>query len=307
MDILEDFKKKFSLTDYEANNFIKNAPSMYKVHMITKRNGGKREIAQPTKSLKIVQKWIVKKYLNNYPIHSSATAYVKGKSIIDFAKPHVSNSYLLKLDFKNFFNSIHSDDFYKFVQEDKLYNNSDVEILINLLFCRDKKIEGDFYLSIGAPSSPFVSNILMYKFDCCVYRYCKSNNVIYTRYADDLAFSTNKPNFLKSQLTEFVINCCQSLPYPNRLEINSDKTVFTSKKYNRTLTGLVLNNSGNEQVSIGRNRKRDLRAMAHQASLGLLTYEDLNKLQGMIAFLKGIDPDFAAQLERKAHVEHRLD
>lgn len=294
MTLFENLLDKFQLHEQLMNSFIHSAPYKYKFHKIAKRHGGEREIAQPVKSLKIVQRWLVKNYLSKYPVHKKAAiAYVKDKNIRNFAEPHKNNIYLLKLDFKDFFNSIKISDFYKFCKEVSI-PEQDQKILGLLLFCKNKQDE--LYLSIGAPSSPALSNILMFDFDNKVFNLCKKYNVIYTRYADDLAFSTNKPNVLRKILSE-IIELCKQLNYPRNLQINTDKTIFTSKKYNRTLTGLVIDNDGN--ISIGREKKRTLRAMAHQAKLGSLSPEQVKTLLGKIAFLKSIDPNFATQLENK--------
>lgn len=102
LSVLENFKKTFSFSTVSAIIFIQTAPNRYKFHTIQKRHGGEREIAQPTKSLKIVQRWVINQYFQNSPIHKAATAYIKGKGILDHAEQHKSNKYLLKLDFKNF-------------------------------------------------------------------------------------------------------------------------------------------------------------------------------------------------------------
>lgn len=294
MALLEDLSTKFELNQQLMESFIKSAPYRYKFHSINKRHGGQREIAQPVKSLKIVQRWVVKHYLSKYPIHKIvATAYIKHKSIKDFAEPHKNNAFLLKLDFSNFFNSIKLADFYQFCNE-KQVPEEDREFLGLLLFCKRKD---DCYLSIGAPSSPCLSNILMYEFDTKVFEFCKENNIIYTRYADDLAFSTNKTYILEDKLLNFITTLCSEISYPKNLKINDEKTIFTSKKYNRTLTGLVISNNGS--ISIGRNKKRKLRAMAHKAKLEQLSSEQRRTLIGQIAFLKSIDLTFANQLEEK--------
>ena len=294
MALFEDLSRKFQLHENLMKSFINSAPHRYKFHTITKRHGGEREIAQPVKSLKIVQRWLITHYLSKYPVHSiAAIAYIKNKNIKDFVAPHKDNIFLLKLDFQNFFNSIKLSDFYAFCKTHNI-PEEDQKILGLLLFCKDK--QGESYLSIGAPSSPAVSNILMFDFDNKVFELCKQNNIIYTRYADDLAFSTNKPNVL-IQLLADITSLCTQLEYPKNLQINAEKTVFTSKKNNRTLTGLVISNDGS--ISIGREKKRELRAMAHQAKLGKLPPEKIGTLLGKIAFLKSIDPDFAKQLEDK--------
>ena len=294
MTILQNLSEKFQLHEQSMRSFISSAPYKYKIHFISKRHGGQREIAQPVKSLKIVQRWIVKHYLSQYPIHRIvATAYIKDKNIKNFATPHKNNAFLLKLDFSNFFNSIKLSDFYQFCDEHNICEE-DKNILGSLLFFKHKD---DCYLSIGAPSSPYLSNILMFEFDTKVFEFCRENNIIYTRYADDLAFSTNEPYILKDKLLNFIIPLCNQISYPKNLEINTQKTIFTSKKHNRTLTGLVISNDGN--ISIGRDKKRELRAMAHKAKLKQLPPEQMGTLMGKIAFLKSIDPDFANQLEEK--------
>ncbi|WP_455151976.1 retron St85 family RNA-directed DNA polymerase [Capnocytophaga sp.] len=293
--ILESFQNTFSLSAADAKFFIRTAPYRYKFHNIKKRHGGEREIAQPTKSLKIVQRWIINQYLKEFPVHDAATAYIKERSILNHASPHKSNKYLLKLDFKNFFNSINIMDFYEFINYSKLkMSEEDRNILGFLLFCKNKN--NSYYLSIGAPSSPYISNIILYEFDCLTQEICHKNNVVYTRYADDLAFSTNTPNIL-SNILQDVRHIISSLKYPRNLELNQDKTVFLSRKHNRTLTGLVISNSG--KISIGRDKKRKLRAAVHNATLGKLTDEEIQTLKGKIAFVKGIDKDFAIQLEQK--------
>ncbi|VGM96657.1 Retron-type reverse transcriptase [uncultured Avibacterium sp.] len=297
--ILDKIEKDFSLNSGEVKSFISSAPNRYKVYSIKKRHGGTREIAEPTKSLKILQVWAVKNFLAKAEIHSSAIAYRKNKNIKDFASPHVNNKYMLKLDFNNFFNSIKEIDFKIFCKE-RLPELEDktIDILAKILFCKDKKNK-ELYLSIGAPSSPFISNIIMFEFDEKISYFCNKNKIIYTRYADDLAFSTSAPNKLKLLIPK-IKDICSTLNFPRNLKLNEEKTIFTSHKYNRTLTGLVLSNEG--RISIGRKKKRILRAEAHKAGLGLLDDEKLEKLQGKVAFLMSIDPQFAELLKKKANL-----
>lgn len=299
--IIEQMCDRFSLIEKEAKSFIESAPNRYKFYKIAKRHGGMREIASPTKALKIIQVWAFNKFLSNLEIHPSAIAYVKGKNIKDFVLPHSNNKYLLKIDFKNFFNSIDGADFLNFLEDKASYLLCEErQLLTNIFFCKNKKSEiKELYLSIGAPSSPFISNIIMINFDNQVSEFCKDNKIIYTRYADDLAFSTNTPNALTNLIKE-INTICKNLNYPKKLEINPEKTVFTSRKHNRTLTGLVISNDG--KVSIGREKKRNLRTIAHKANLGVLDQESLDKFKGTLAFLLSIDPDFSNYLKQKANI-----
>ncbi|VTU06207.1 Retron-type reverse transcriptase [Actinobacillus indolicus] len=297
--LLELLKKEFLLNEKEAISFINTAPNRYKHYNIQKRHGGEREIAEPTRSLKKLQRWVLNKYFSTIECHSAAIAYSKNKSIKDFALPHAKKKYLLKMDFKDFFNSIKSDDFNLFLKERKLeLSDDEVDYITNIFFCRNKK-NNDLYLSIGAPTSPFISNLIMIDFDEQINAFCNKEGITYTRYADDLAFSTNIPNILFLIPPE-IEKICSKVNYPKNLQINMEKTVFTSKKHNRTLTGLVISNEG--KISIGREKKRQLRAIAHKASLKLLSSEDLEKFKGMLAFLLSIDPDFSNSLKSKAKI-----
>lgn len=170
------------------------------------------------------------------------------------------------------------------------------------ILCRQQSSSIGLRLSIGAPSSPVVSNCLMFAFDERLHGYCKGKGITYTRYADDLALSTNVPHILDKAL-EFVQLLCNQLDYP-KLSLNEDKTVFSSKKFSRQLTGVTLANDG--RLSIGRLRKRHLRVMAHRSALGLLTPEQTDHLRGLLAFVNAVEPAFIATLRRMIGKEKML-
>lgn len=134
----------------------------------------------------------------------------------------------------------------------------------------------------------------MYDFDKYLSEYCRNKNITYTRYADDLALSTNVPNILGETL-EYIRRLCCELDYPT-LTINDKKTVFTSTKFNRTLTGLVLANDGS--VSIGRTRKREIRALAQNYARGEVDAEKVGHLRGLLSFTWSVDQKFNASIKR---------
>ena len=96
-------------------------------------------------------------------------------------------------------------------------------------------------LSIGAPSSPLISNFIMYSFDEELVTICLNKKIMYTRYADDITFSTRIKNNL-FELPEIISNLLKEIR--KGVEINSKKTIFTSKAHNRHVTGVTLTNSG---------------------------------------------------------------
>lgn len=177
----------------ELIDLIKTAPNRYKEHYINKRNNrGKRLISQPTKELKYVQKYFIQNILNGLPIHYAAKAYRSGLSIKDHALPHANSKYLLKLDFRDFFPSITAEGLCYRLKLDFGFSDSDLYI-IKRIICKCRPCSDVLHLSIGAPSSPYISNYFLFEFDEIIFNFCLENEVVYTRYADDLAFSTNFP------------------------------------------------------------------------------------------------------------------
>lgn len=275
----------------------RSAPRRYKVYEIKKRQPMKtRTIAQPAREVKRLQYWVISGILKRFPIHSAALAYRKGKSILSNAKPHAKKKFLLKLDFKDFFHSIKASDFRKLLEQTtpRLVDPSDLDYLCRILFWKDKQ-SGELILSIGAPSSPVLSNIIMYEFDCKVDSYCRSINVTYTRYADDLTFSTNKRQILKV-VAEEIERLCRELPFP-RLRLNTEKTVHASKATSRRVTGLVLSNEGT--VTIGHRRKREIHAAVHHFKTGKLNADETSTLAGMLAFVNSVEPNFLRVLAER--------
>lgn len=294
MNIIDILLRKLPLSKAELSLLIVTAPNRYKVHTIDKRNHrGKRTIAQPTAEVKIVQTVIQNYLLNLLPIHECATAYRRGISIRDHAAPHAGKKYLLKIDFTDFFPSIKGSDFVAHLDRYLKVENETANLLESIFFWRQRKTK-NLVLAIGAPSSPWLSNTVMYDFDKRLTEYCHINNIIYTRYADDLALSTDFPNILGKAL-KYIQQLCGELDYP-RLAINEKKTVFTSTKFNRTLTGLVLANDGS--VSIGRTRKREIRALAKNYARGEVDAEKVGHLRGLLSFTWSVDQSFNASIKR---------
>lgn len=280
---------------------IKTAPNRYKVYPVDKRSGsGKRIIAQPAKEVKRLQYWVIKNVFPSLNVHPSAMAYVAGKNIRENTTPHARQPYLLKLDFKDFFHSIKGSDFLQYARENKNLHLEELELqgLVRILFWCPKTLH-QLQLSIGAPSSPHLSNAIMYRFDSEIDKYCMEEGIIYTRYADDMTFSM-LDKAMRGKALEKVQAVLEDLPFP-KLELNNKKTVFGSKAHRRMVTGLILSNDGD--ISLGREKKRRIRAQIHQFVIGKLSYDEQCRLRGMLAFARNIEPNFVIRMEQKYGTE----
>lgn len=296
MSLLEDIAVEFGATRGEVLKLITSAPKRYKVYKIAKRGGGERTIAQPAAELKLVQSYIMREKLSLFPVHDIATAYVKGKGIYDNAKMHANSEHLLKLDFQSFFPSIVPQDLERANRRTKPspLEKSDLELYYGLLYWG----EGTFSprrLSIGAPSSPMLSNIVMYDLDCEAATIAKRCDVIVSRYADDITISaSNKDSILKFE-TSFRRTVASSKS--PRLIFNETKRGFYSRGERRMVTGLVITPDGN--ISVGRERKRAISSMVHRYKLGEIDQYTTMHIKGMIAFIFSIEPDFIDKLKSK--------
>jgi len=270
---------------------------MYKVYKIPKRTTGFRVIAQPSKEIKELQRLAIEMLKDILPVHGNAMAYQKGKDIRANALLHAKNEYILKMDFEDFFNSINPELFKKSLEIDEIEMNLlDFNHLIYLLFWNpSKRKNGKLILSVGAPSSPFISNYVMYRFDCAVQDYCEKENIIYSRYADDLTFSTSKKDIL-FEIPDFIRKTLKRKSY-KRISIKQSKTVFSSKAHNRHVTGVTLNNNGD--LSIGREKKRMLSSLIFKSMNGELDTDELATLKGQLGQAFYIDHNFSESMHKK--------
>jgi len=270
------------------------ANHLYKTYAIPKKNGGLRIIDHPAKDLKLLQRWLVQNVLSQLPVHGSAMAYRRNSGVGENARVHAPFSYMLRVDFENFFPSITADDIRSLLRLnrgtlDRIGISSDDFELIVRLACKDGR------LTIGAPSSPALSNAVMFTFDNEWYETAHAMDVAYTRYADDIYFSTHRPRLLIALLEQLRGDLARR-PSP-RLRINEAKTVFTSRKRRRLVTGLVL--TSDNKVSLGRTTKRRIRTLVFRSGLGDLSREQTMYLRGYISYARSVDPQFVASLQRR--------
>lgn len=272
-----------------------SAPKRYKIYSIPKKNGKMRTIAQPAPIIKDFQRLALRLFNGKIPIHETATAYCKGSSIALNIRPHLENSFLLKIDFANFFNSIKSRDLDLLDLSTIGFKREEIYILKRLFFWSPKG-STDLCLSIGAPSSPMLSNYILFQIDEKIYNFCMRNNIIYTRYSDDITLSTNEKFILKNAYS-YIDEICQKTRMPS-LIINKSKTVFTSKKHKRFVTGLIITND--EKISLGREKKRLIRSILFNFIKGKeITLDSTDKINGLLSFAAYIEPEYIAKLCKK--------
>jgi RNA-directed DNA polymerase len=298
MSLVRDLATALEMSEDDISRIIYTAPRRYKIFAVPKRSGlGHRIIAQPARELKAIQRYVIAEKLRGLRLHPIAMAYRTGKSIADNAAQHANKRVILKLDFRDFFHSITPRDLQAAIDQANFSGiaKEDRVLLNNILFWHHPT-EHKMCLSIGAPSSPFISNFVMESLDREFYKVARSFSVICTRYADDITLSANSiENLLKA---EREIRRIISRTKRPRLTFNEEKRGIFTTAGRRIVTGLVLTPEG--KVSLGRDRKRKISAALHHISIGRnVAQEHMQRTRGWLAYANSVEPTFAASMQRK--------
>ena len=241
--------------------YVKKPDSYYKTFEIPKKNGDKRKICAPSGDLKSLQVKLANAlWEHQKSIWTSAGtkpnishAFEKGKSIVTNAKVHRNKRFILNMDLECFFDSFHFGRVCGYFEKNKDFLlPREVSIIIAQIACYNGR------LPQGAPSSPIISNLICQVLDMHLLKIAKKYRLDYTRYADDLTFSTNNRVFLDSY--EDFIKETTALILKAGFTVNKKKTRLIYRDSRQEVTGLVVN----KKISVNRTYVRTTKAMAHQ-------------------------------------------
>jgi hypothetical protein len=284
------------------------APGSYKRYSVRKRSGhGWRIIYHPARPTKALQYALIETLIHRMHVHRSAMAYRRGlrSPLKASALVHAPFCFSVHIDFKDFFPSIVPEDCFSLFERDEILGRpltpSERDFIACTAFVRSG---GRSQLAVGAPSSPSLSNAVMYDLDQGFSGFAEGKDGVYTRYADDLLFSCNAKGDCR-RFVEFAEQKLKETHSPN-LAINEAKTHFMSRATKRSITGLIVTPEG--EVSIGRDRKRLVRSMVHRYKQYTRGERDFGKdrrkhLSGLLAFILDVEPDFYNRLVLKYGAE----
>ncbi len=231
-------------------------------------------------------------------------SYRKGVSTYDAIYPHKDSKYILSTDIKSFFLHIDKEDIKNLILQNKknyLIQEEDIEhyidTLVNLVSYND-------ILPIGAPTSPKISNAYLFQFDNKLQKYCKVEDIIYTRYSDDFIFSSNtneKFDLLLSTMKELLISFGLE-----SLQLNERKTKLQRKGSRIMLLGLVITPNGT--ITVDKKIKKEIEVLLHFYLSNKDKFKDffeknydsnLEKVSGRLSHIKSIDKQFITKLKKK--------
>ena len=226
----------------------------YRTFVIPKKSGGKREISAPVSKLRAFL-WPVDLILKSlYEPKACVMGFTYGRSIVDNAKAHLGQNYILNLDLQDFFPSIKQARVWKRLQLAPFDFPEDVASVIAGL-CSYKKVNEDgtieYVLPQGAPTSPVLTNIVCERLDRRLLGVAKRFNLRYTRYADDMTFSSMHSVL---QIGGEVYQEISKVIEEQGFTINPKKTRLQKVGARQEVTGLILS----EKVNTPRSYVRDL-------------------------------------------------
>jgi len=261
---LEDFFTLADLLEFNAYGLrrifyeIRRQGKHYQEFSIKKKSGGERQIFAPDSKLKFIQRRLAYILSLIYLGRPSVHGFMRGRSIITNAELHARRRLLLNIDLEDFFPTIH----FGRVRGRLLAHPYDLSrsgaTIVAGFCCHWGK------LPQGAPTSPIISNMICSKLDYELQRLTHSEHCTYSRYADDIVFSTTRGSFsenmveittgkqeIGSKLNTFITG--------NGFKVNQKKTRIRFNTERQEVTGLVVNSFPN----VKRSLVKQIRAMLY--------------------------------------------
>lgn len=307
----------------------RSLPQPYRVFTVKKRSGGTRYICIPLPGLCQTQQWIVTNILAKVPANPASYAYSPGQSPLECARMHCGSKWLVKVDVMQFFESISER------QVSHVFERIGYQPLVafemgrictrvnrSLGKMRRRRWHNSFgderysisayksyrvgHLPQGAPTSPMLSNLAVWQLDVALTSLATENGMVYTRYADDLIFSTADSTYSREK-AETLIRAVYTSLRQNRLRPRTTKTVVSPPGARKVVLGLLVDT---DRPRLPRDFREKLELhIHHMESHGLtghLEWRGFNSFGGMrahvwglLAYAKQIDPVFADPLIAK--------
>ena len=248
----------------------------YIVHRIPKRDGSIRILHEPKPALKLKQKQI-QRYLQARGLKGSycAHGFIPGRSAVTHAKNHLHKRIIVKCDIEDFFGSTTRNMVSKALANCGLDKDT-ISDICNICMLNNA-------LPQGAPTSPLLSNLAFLDLDKRLAGLAKKFSASYSRYADDMCFSSNDPqlNTILPQVKYVVENCGYKL--------KASKTRVLRRNRSQIVTGVVVN----QKLNVPRELKHNTRARLFKLKQSLLAGKafdetEFTKLRGLVAYFQAV-------------------
>lgn len=262
---VEELAQALATTFARLSHYFYLLPEERRVREFTvrKRNGKLRPIVAPIAPIKVLQRRLLELLEREYTPKNAVHGFTRGRSVVTNAQLHVRAKWILNVDLEDFFPSITFPRVYGMLKAEPYAITPAVAAVVAQMVCC---VEGR--LPQGAPTSPIISNMICARLDRQLGQLARSSKVRYTRYADDLSFSTSRTQFppelarLRDSSDSTSVELGQSLRdviQDNGFRSNRDKLRLRHCTRRQEVTGLTVNHFPN----VRREYVRNLRAILH--------------------------------------------
>lgn len=285
---VEELRKYLQIGEKELAYITRYRIHRYNITNIPKKRGGFRTIMIPESRLKHIQRKIQslleKVYIPRKPVHG----FTKNRNAITNANAHVARPFILNIDLKNYFGTITSN------RVKGMLIKIGIPTIVAENICNITTLFNQ--LPQGAPTSPILANMVTFKMDRELTTFAKNNNYRYTRYADDITFSSyTEPKALFNETTppsglikkENLSQTLTGIIASNSFLINEEKLRYSGKGAKKEVTGLIIN----EFTNVRRTFIRDIRASIY-------------KIEKM--GIKNAEADFCIRYKRPVNLQKML-
>lgn len=218
----------------------------YKQFVIPKKSGGKRTITAPQRGcFRLMLSALNELFKALYTPSVYAMGFTEGRSIVTNADVHKNQNYVFNIDLKDFFPSIRQPRVWKRLQLPPFnFPRAVANIIAGLCAMQVKKEDGtfDYVLPQGAPTSPIITNMVCDKLDRRLAGLAKRFGLRYTRYADDITFSS--PHYVYIPEGEFRKELKRIIT-DQGFTINDKKTRLQKRTMRQEVTGIIVSSKLN--------------------------------------------------------------
>ena len=306
IQILEKFNEKYE------ELFNKERASLYEHFKIPKKTGGWRPIDAPVEELQSALRELENILTEKFGIlyHTSAFAYIPGRSIMDCVQKHQKNEsmWYLKTDFSGFFPSTTLEFTMKMLS--MVFPLSEI--------CKTergyealKKALSLGFLNGGLPQgtvlSPSLTNMLMIPLDFELFNELAHRHIVYTRYADDMHISAQE-NFPWKEIVKLIRDKLNEFGAP--YELKDEKTHYGNRKGRNWILGLMCNKDNN--ITVGYRRKKFFKAELTNFILDSKNGKpwavgDVMHLRGELSYFKMVEKEYFENVIKKANEKWNVD
>jgi RNA-directed DNA polymerase len=278
-------------------SILADSSKFYRKFRIPKRRGGLRELQSPYPSLDAIQRQVARTIFARLPVHDCAMAYQQGSKARNHAEKHVNSKELLVVDIEHFFPSISR------------------QLILETLVDAGISIAQSHYLSLlccvggslpqGASTSPILSNLVFRRLDERLSRLASVLGLVYSRYADDLAFSGES-------IPRNLIGLIEKIIGSKNFRLNPQKTKLKVAGAKKILTGISISSG---VLKVPKSFKRKLRSEVYEleknlSNLGAMPRLDpfvFERVLGKLNYVLHIEPNnnYAQQKKYELSISHQ--